>query len=272
MKRQVALQQNLFKHCKPLPGVESLLQNLSQARTLQSHGGRRGSPGGSGSKKVRIALATSSHQRNFEIKTANLQPLFSVFPPSHIIVGDDTRIPKGRGKPLPDIYLLALNVINQTLSAENEGERPITPEECLIFEDSVPGAEAGRRAGMRVVWVPHPGLLEVYQARVEEVLAGATGEHKESDLIHKDGGTPLAGSPGSPGSIGDGWAEKLSSLSEFNFDRYGIVVDDGSGEGTRFTSESGQPCQRGTTDKELEEMTARADGKVHAKEEPTPHI
>jgi pseudouridine 5'-phosphatase len=271
MTRQVALQQDLFKHCKPLPGAESLLNNLNNARTLQSYGGGRGSPGGSGSKRVRIALATSSHQRNYEIKTANLQPLFSIFPAQHIIVGDDTRIPKGRGKPLPDIYLLALQCLNETISAEGEGERPITPEECLVFEDSVPGAEAGRRAGMRVVWVPHPGLLEVYKDRVEEVLAGLTGEHKESDLIHTDGGTPLPGSPGSPGSIGDGWAEKLSSLNDFDYWRYGIVLD-GLGDGTRYTSESGQPCQQGTTDKELEEMTARADGKVHAQEEPTPHI
>ncbi|MBE3049202.1 HAD-IA family hydrolase, partial [Candidatus Bathyarchaeota archaeon] len=31
------------------------------------------------------------------------------------------------------------------------GEKAVTPAECLVFEDSVTGVEAGRRAGMRVV-------------------------------------------------------------------------------------------------------------------------
>jgi len=188
--------------------------------------------------------------------------MFQTFPPRHIVVGDDHRIPKGRGKPLPDIYLLALQAINESLDAEGDGERPITPEECLVFEDSVPGVEAGRRAGMRVVWVPHPGLLEVYRGQEEQVLAGLTGEHKEDDLVHTDG-LPVAGSPGYPGELKDGWGEILNSLEEFDYRKYGIEVGD-----ARYTSEGGQSAVEGTTDKELEEMTARADGKTHAAVEP----
>ena len=170
--------------------------------------------------------------------------------------------PRAEEKPLPDIYLLALQTINDTLVAEGECERPITPEECLVFEDSVPGIEAGRRAGMRVVWVPHPGLLGVYRGREEEVLAARTGEHREESTDHTTD-PPLAGSPGQPGDIRDGWGELLGSLEEFDYSKYGINVGD-----VRHTSESGQPAVDGTTDKELEEMTARADGKWHAPEEP----
>jgi pseudouridine-5'-monophosphatase len=32
-----------------------------------------------------------------------------------------------------------------------EGERKITLQECLVFEDSVLGVEAGRRASIRVI-------------------------------------------------------------------------------------------------------------------------
>jgi hypothetical protein len=65
--------------------------------------------------------------------------------------------------------------LTQSLQRLNDalpvGERPIKPIECLIFEDSIAGVEAGRRAGMRVVWVPHPGLLEAYRGRQHLILA-----------------------------------------------------------------------------------------------------
>lgn len=261
LDRQKELQAEAFKKCQPLPGAETLLRKLQKSHT-RSHGGSL-SPGG-GNKKIRLALATSSHARNYEIKTVRMKEMFGIFPQRHIVVGDDHRIPKGRGKPLPDIYLLTLQLINETILSEGEGERPISPEECLVFEDSVPGVEAGRRAGMRVIWCPHPGLLEVYRGREEEVLAGSTGEHKEDDLDHTEG-IPIKGSPGSAGELQDGWAELLTTLEHFDYQKYGIDVS-----AARFTSENGQPAVQGTTDKELEEMTAMADGKRHAPEEPSP--
>jgi hypothetical protein len=51
----------------------------------------------------------------------------------------------------------------------------ISPEECLVLEDSLPGVEAGRRCGMRVIWAPHPGLATEYRGREKEVLAGRIG-------------------------------------------------------------------------------------------------
>ena len=155
-----------------------------------------------------MALATSSHEANFKLKTGHLEELFEVFDGNRRVLGDDVRIPQGRGKPAPDIYLLALQTINKSLP---EGEKEILPEECLVFEDSVPGVEAGRRAGMRVAWVPHPELKGEYNGREKEVLAGRTGEGGQVDLHQL-------------GEVDDGWADYLENLVDFPYGKFGIVI------------------------------------------------
>lgn len=185
---------------------------------------------------MHIALATSSNQTNFKLKTAHLPDIFSLFPEQRIVKGDDPRIPAGKGKPAPDIYLLALECINSEL--RRTGEEPeVRPEECLVLEDAVPGVEAGRRAGMRVVWVPHTGLLREYEGREGEVLAGLAGEVEgtrtdEGKKMAADVQVDIKGKEvrsgdriqGSPGRVGDGWGELLHSLEDFPYQRYGINI------------------------------------------------
>lgn len=202
---QRELQVRLFPNTKPLPGVMELLAELK----------KRG---------VHMALATSSNKNNFKIKSEHLGDLFQNFELEHQVLGDDPRIPAGRGKPAPDIYLLALSTLNKTLEAK--GQAPIQPEECLVFEDSVPGVESGRRAGMQAVWVPHPELLVEYKGKEKEVLAGLTGEHKEdeeqqlqkTEVEVKQGKRQI----GMPGEIDDGWARYLKSLENFPYESYGM--------------------------------------------------
>jgi beta-phosphoglucomutase-like phosphatase (HAD superfamily) len=55
-----------------------------------------------------------------------------------VVCGDHV----SRGKPQPDIYLLAASRLE------------VDPRECLAFEDSNCGVLAASRAGMRVVMVP----------------------------------------------------------------------------------------------------------------------
>ncbi|KXX74829.1 Pseudouridine-5'-phosphatase, partial [Madurella mycetomatis] len=211
------LQAQHFPGTQPLPGVPRLLGDLGRTRYWDVKKAQQSSTAANGNyapadgcqpHRVHIALATSSHEANFRLKTAHLGELFSVFETHRRVLGDDKRIPPGRGKPLPDIYLLALRTINDSLPA---GERPITPEECLVFEDSVPGVEAGRRAGMRVVWCPHPMLKKEYAGREADVLAGRTGEAGDVDLHQV-------------GEVDDGWAEYLPTLVDFPYEQYGIVI------------------------------------------------
>ncbi len=52
----------------------------------------------------------------------------------HVVDGHDVQNPK----PAPDIYLKAAALLG------------FTPDQCLVFEDSIPGVTAGVAAGMRV--------------------------------------------------------------------------------------------------------------------------
>ncbi len=219
------LQEQVFPTAEPLPGVAKLLGDLGRTRFWDSDAGQAaaaGREGGRPGRRVHVALASSSHHSKYRLKTTHLADLFSVFESHRLVLGDDKRIPPGRGKPLPDIYLLALQTINESLS---EGEEPISPEECLVFEDSVPGVEAGRRAGMRVIWCPHPLLKEEYAGREKTVLAGRMGEAGDVDLHQV-------------GEIDDGWAEYLESLVEFPYAQYGIVVPPVEVEGDPSMKES----------------------------------
>ncbi|KAI5809117.1 HAD-like domain-containing protein [Peziza echinospora] len=195
------LQQQLFPHCIPLPGVLALLNAL------------KSSP-----EPPYIALATSSNSKNFRLKTQRYPHVFDpqqggFFDEDLMVMGDDERLRQGRGKPCPDIYLLALECVNKRL--EERGERRVEREECLVFEDAVPGVEAGRRAGMRVVWVPHEGLRGLCGGKEGEVLAGLLGDGEEEG--DDNGGDAVR-------FVGDGWGEVRSSLEDFDYARYGIVV------------------------------------------------
>lgn len=69
------------------------------------------------------------------LERAGLAELFQI-----VITPQD--VPAGRGKPQPDMFLLA---------AERMG---VAPRDCLVFEDAEPGMAGARAAGMAVVHVP----------------------------------------------------------------------------------------------------------------------
>lgn len=120
---------------QPLPGALKLVQHLA------AHG-------------VPIALATGSQRRNFEQKSAHLAALFDGFA-GRVVCADDGLVRPGRGKPHPDIFLVAAERFLQRKVGTGEvGERQVGAEEVaerakgLVFEDAIPGVQAAKRAGM----------------------------------------------------------------------------------------------------------------------------
>ncbi|KAI9756561.1 MAG: Pseudouridine-5'-phosphatase [Lichina confinis] len=220
---KVAARRELFRKSEALPGVTELLTNLSQ----------RTSP------PVHLAVASSASKSLFEVKTSHLSGITRAFPEACRVFGHDAAMANRASKPAPDIFLLGLDRINKNLG---ESEAEITPGECLVFEDSISGVEAGRRAGMRVIWVPHPQLLEVCRGMEERVLAGTTEQGVDDDddkakSALNEGSTgermPECGpnhrsrtdfSESGPWMSQDGGAEMIKSLQDFPYSRYGFGV------------------------------------------------
>ncbi|KAG0000084.1 glutathione synthase [Modicella reniformis] len=157
------LQLERFPHCKPLPGVMRLVQHLKKNKI----------PIAVSIKTEAFLLnnclpmifrypltlaytgqvATSSYRKNFELKSMNNQALFSLF--DVVICGDDPAVKQG--KPNPDIFFVARDRL-----AEHWGQESILNENCLVFEDSPIGVQAGVNASMKVLWVPDENIGRLY--------------------------------------------------------------------------------------------------------------
>ena len=80
---------------------------------------------------IKAGIATSNSRELVE-NVVNVHHLNQYF--SCIMTGCDV----AKGKPAPDIYLAVAK------------ELGVTPENCLVFEDIIPGIQAGKAAGMKV--------------------------------------------------------------------------------------------------------------------------
>lgn len=118
-EREAALHA-LFPALQPIPHAPALLAALHA----------RGVP---------VAIATSGHRAITEAKLTHQPFLREV---RVRVCGDDARLT--RGKPAPDIFLLAA------------AELGAAPERCVVLEDSVLGVRAAVAAGMATVALVDP--------------------------------------------------------------------------------------------------------------------
>jgi HAD superfamily hydrolase (TIGR01509 family) len=113
-------------------------------------------------REVPLAIASGALTSEIDalLRAGGLRDAFSA------IVGADQ---VGQGKPHPEPYLTAM----ARVAAHAPGLRP---EECLVFEDSMPGIAAALAAGMQVVAVTnsYPAAKLAAAHRVVESLDGLT--------------------------------------------------------------------------------------------------
>ena len=99
---------------------------------------------------ILLGIATSNSRELVEniIAVHNLKDDFDC-----IMTGCDVK----RGKPAPDIYLAAAK------------ELSVEPKDCLVFEDIIPGIQAGKSAGMEVCAIED--AYSLYQMDEKAALA-----------------------------------------------------------------------------------------------------
>jgi len=78
----------------------------------------------------------------YVFERANLAPLFSV-----VVTAEDASV----CKPAPDCYLAGLLKLND--KRQHERKLPLLASECLAIEDSPPGIQSARAAGMRTLGI-----------------------------------------------------------------------------------------------------------------------
>jgi HAD superfamily hydrolase (TIGR01509 family) len=117
---------------EPLPGVHDFLRALQTA-------------------SVPACVGSSTHRENIDtiLDVMGFTGLFA-----DIVTAEDV----DQGKPHPDVFLKAAAKIDRV------------PTNCVVFEDALPGIEAGRAAGARVVGVATTHSAETLTPVVDRVV------------------------------------------------------------------------------------------------------
>ena len=96
---------------------------------------------------------------SYVFQRANLTPLFTV-----VVTAEDASV----CKPAPECYLAGLMKLNEW--RQHERMLPLLASECLAVEDSPPGIQAARAAGMKTLGVTNTVADEALRAAGADVV------------------------------------------------------------------------------------------------------
>jgi beta-phosphoglucomutase len=101
----------------------------------------------------------------YVFERANLTPLFAV-----VVTAEDASV----CKPAPDCYLAGLLKLNA--KRQHERELPLLASECLAIEDSPPGIQSARAAGMRTLGITNTVSADALRAAGAEVVTASLAD------------------------------------------------------------------------------------------------
>ncbi|HKP83869.1 MAG TPA: HAD family phosphatase [Pyrinomonadaceae bacterium] len=119
------------------------------------------------SREFSIGLVSMANKAEvgYVFQRANLTPLFSV-----IVTAEDATV----CKPAPDCYLAGLTKLNE--KRQQERKLPLLASECLAIEDSPPGIQSARAAGMRTLGITNTVPAEALRAAGAEVVTASLAD------------------------------------------------------------------------------------------------
>ena len=120
-----------FRNCKFKPGAKELTHKCKFDFGLKT------------------AIATGSSKFNFDNKMYNLKEWQNKYI-DVVVTSDNIK----KGKPNPDIFIIAAKKLG------------LEPNECIVFEDGLPGVQAAISAGVKIV----VAVIEEYQRQSFEEL------------------------------------------------------------------------------------------------------
>ena len=120
-----------------------------------------------------LVSMASPTEIQYVLERSRLLRLFSV-----IVSAEDVNV----CKPAPDCYLIALEQLNEKLRAERR--QPLLASECLVIEDSPPGIESGRQAGMRTLGITNTVSAEQLRAAGAEVVSASLADWTVDAVRH----------------------------------------------------------------------------------------
>ena len=109
----------------------------------------------------------SAHTVSRELQAGSLAALDLVGPGLITVSRDDVE----QGKPAPDPYLRAAALLG------------VAPQDCLVVEDSAPGAAAGLAAGMLTLGWPEPHRHDIVFPAGAQVLAATPAGHELAERL-----------------------------------------------------------------------------------------
>jgi len=113
------------------------------------------------SREFQLGLVSMANlaEVSYVFQRANLTPLFSV-----VVTAEDASV----CKPAPDCYLAGLMKLNE--QRQQERRLPLLASECLAIEDSPPGIQSARAAGMRTLGVTNTVSPDALRAAGADVV------------------------------------------------------------------------------------------------------
>ena len=142
LEKKIELHRGMIEDELPLfPGVLSFLKTTARHFSLG------------------LVSMANNQEIDYVFERARLGPLFSV-----VITADDVSV----CKPAPDCYRAGLKKLNE--QRQTERLLPLLASECLAIEDSPPGIQAARVAGMHTLGVSNTVSADALRAVGAEVV------------------------------------------------------------------------------------------------------
>ena len=118
-------------------------------------------------REFSVGLVSMADKREvgYVFERANLTPLFSV-----IVTAEDASV----CKPAPECYLAGLTKLNE--KRQSERKLPLLASECLGIEDSPPGIQSARAAGMRTLGVTNTVPAEALRAAGADIVTASLAD------------------------------------------------------------------------------------------------